>query len=346
MVIYTIHLGLVNGVNDFNTNRNTHYTYTVTINGAHSIEVEVDENKEIEPGTEGEVIVANNIITLDCHYGVEIVNFHADQISEQLTWYVKTVFSEGMAETNPKDYQWIKFRLNNRNGKGYYSDNIRQAYPGPTTYTNEEIANLNNQITSDKLVNVDQLVKLLKANKDIYTANGNNRSGTLFDGGLNITFTAFIDENYYTQDPEGKITSTYLWKVFVNKPERIMHILSRTKYSTDRESIKHTAVTSFIQKSIQTMYNVNTGDELQTAWGTECIQETGKRPFWNKEHNSDPTYTDTRNGRANTIKLWEGADWSYLDPATNRMKDAYNYARYNCMPTQPRLKREWENRSR
>lgn len=184
MVIYTIHLGLVNGVNDFNTNRNTHYTYTVTINGAHSIEVEVDENKEIEPGTEGEVIVANNIITLDCHYGVEIVNFHADQISEQLTWYVKTVFSEGMAETNPKDYQWIKFRLNNRNGKGYYSDNIRQAYPGPTTYTNEEIANLNNQITSDKLVNVDQLVKLLKANKDIYTANGNNRSGTLFDGGL------------------------------------------------------------------------------------------------------------------------------------------------------------------
>lgn len=39
-VIYTIHLGLVNGVNDFNTNRNTHYTYTVTINGAHSIEVE------------------------------------------------------------------------------------------------------------------------------------------------------------------------------------------------------------------------------------------------------------------------------------------------------------------
>ena len=330
-VIYTIHLGLVNGVNDFNTNRNTHYTYTVTINGAHSIEVEVDENKEIEPGTEGEVIVANNIITLDCHYGVEIVNFHADQISEQLTWYVKTVFSEGMAETNPKDYQWIKFRLNNRNGKGYYSDNIRQAYPGPTTYTNEEIANLNNQITSDKLVNVDQLVKLLKANKDIYTANGNNRSGTLFDGGLNITFTAFIDENYYTQDPEGKITSTYLWKVFVNKPERIMHILSRTKYSTDRESIKHTAVTSFIQKSIQTMYNVNTGDELQTAWGTECIQETGKRPFWNKEHNSDPTYTDTRNGRANTIKLWEGADWSYLDPATNRMKDAYNYARYNCM---------------
>lgn len=316
--------------NDFNTNRNTHYTYTVTINGANSIEVEVDDDKEIEPGTEGEVIVANNIITLDCHYGVEIVNFQADQISEQLTWYVKTVFSEGMAETNPKDYQWIKFRLNNQNG-GYYKDDIRQVYPGPATYTNEEIKNLNYQITSDKLVNVDQLVELLKANKNIYTTSGNNQSGTLFDRGLNITFTAFIDENYYMQDPEGKITSTYLWKVFVNKPERIMHILSRTKYSTDRESIKHTAVTSFIQKSIQTMYNVNIGDELQTAWGTECIQETEKRPFWNKEHNSDPTYTDTRNGRANTIKLWKGADWSYLDPATNRMKDAYNYARYNCM---------------
>ena len=329
-VIYTIHLGYVNGANDFNTNRNTHYIYTVTINGAHNIEVEVDENKEIEPGTEGEVIVANNIITLDCHYGVEIINFQVDQISDQLTWYVKTVFSEGMAETNPQDFQWIKFRLNNLND-GYYHDNIRQAYPGPVTYTDEEIANLNYVIQNDKLVNVEQLVELLKANKRIYETSGNQRAGTLFDAGLNITFTAFIDENYYTHDPEGKVNSPYLWKYFVNQPERIMHILSRTKYSQDRESIKHTAVTSFIQKSIQTMYNVNIGDELQTAWGTECIQETDKRPFWNKEHQSDPDYTDPRNGLSNTRKLWQDASWSYVNSETGKMLDQYNYARYNCM---------------
>lgn len=329
-VIYTIHLGYVNGANDFNTNRNTHYTYTVTINGAHNIEVEVDENKEIEPGTEGEVIVANNIITLDCHYGVEIINFHVDQISDQLTWYVKTVFSEGMAETTPQDFQWIKFRLNDLNN-GYYHDKVRQAYPGPATYTNEEIANLNSQIKNDKLVNVEQLVELLKANKRTYETSGNQRSGTLFDAGLNITFTAFIDENYYMQDPEGKVNTPYLWKHFVNQPERIMHILSRTKYSQDRESIKHTAVTSFIQKSIQTMYNVNIGNELQSAWGTECVQETGKRPFWNKKHDSDPDYKDSRNGLSNTRKLWKDASWSYVDPATNQMKEEYNYARYNCM---------------
>ena len=243
---------------------------------------------------------------------------------------MKTVFSEGMAETNPQDFQWIKFRLNNLND-GYYHDNIRQAYPGPVTYTDEEIANLNYVIQNDKLVNVEQLVELLKANKRIYETSGNQRAGTLFDAGLNITFTAFIDENYYTHDPEGKVNSPYLWKYFVNQPERIMHILSRTKYSQDRESIKHTAVTSFIQKSIQTMYNVNIGDELQTAWGTECIQETDKRPFWNKEHQSDPDYTDPRNGLSNTRKLWQDASWSYVNSETGKMLDQYNYARYNCM---------------
>lgn len=340
-VVYTIHLGYVEGANDFNTNRNTHYTYTVTINSADNIIIEVDNGTENQPGAEGEVIIANNIINLDSHYETRRVVFNQAQIDPSLTWYVKTAFSEGMPDQNgnhPKDYKWIKFLLNPKTGNSYQS--IFATYPGnqpEKNYTDQEIKNLNYQITSDKLIDVDQLVTILKENKKQYLANNNNVNGTLFDAGLNIAFTAFIDENYYFQDPEtGGTEDKTLWKKFVNQPERIMNILSNTRYSPDGESIKHVAVTSFRQKSIQTMYNVNAGDGLQTAWGAECEQETGKRPFWKtgtSSWNSTPSYNDPKNGRSNTLKMWESnMDWkTYVDPTTNKMQSAYDYARYNCM---------------
>ena len=89
---------------------------------------------------------------------------------------------------------------------------------------------------------------------------------------------------------------------------------------------------------------MNIGDELQTAWGTECIQETDKRPFWNKEHQSDPDYTDPRNGLSNTRKLWQDASWSYVNSETGKMLDQYNYARYNCMLRNRDLRKR-DNRS-
>ena len=71
-VTYYIHLGDVNkNVNDYSINRNTIYTYTVTIKGVNSIEVEVKTSYndagdpawpsgvgESEPGAEGMVYVA------------------------------------------------------------------------------------------------------------------------------------------------------------------------------------------------------------------------------------------------------------------------------------------------
>ena len=336
-VVYTIHLGFVNGAEDFNTNRNVHYTYTVTINSAESIIVEVNDGKENQPGAEGEITIADNIINLDAHYETRCITFTQAQIDPSLTWYVKTAFSEGMPEQNPQDYKWIKFLLNTKNVSSY--DTKFQKYPGDAkSYTDEEIEALDCQITNAKLINVAQLVRILKRNKEIYIANNNSNKGTLFDGGFKITFTAFIEENYYTQNPETGDNSTTLWKKFVNQPERIMNILSNTRYSPDGESVRHVAVTSFRQKSIQTMYNISAGEGLQTAWGTECVQETDKRPFWKEKtaNNSGvPTYNDSRNGRSNTIKLWNTSTnprWdTYIEPTTNEMKTVYNYARYNCM---------------
>ena len=62
---YTIHLGGVNGVNDYNSLRNHFYTYTVTINSVEDIIVEVESTtgEEPSPGSEGDVVVAG------CHIG-------------------------------------------------------------------------------------------------------------------------------------------------------------------------------------------------------------------------------------------------------------------------------------
>lgn len=69
---YTVHLGATgnsteNGsnwandvslVNNYNTERNTHYTYTIEVQGVSSMVVEVEDDKEDRPGTEGDVILA------------------------------------------------------------------------------------------------------------------------------------------------------------------------------------------------------------------------------------------------------------------------------------------------
>ena len=58
-VTFTVHLGYSGGdCNDYDTRRNTHYIYNVTLRGINDIKVEVTEDEETEyrPGYEGDVI--------------------------------------------------------------------------------------------------------------------------------------------------------------------------------------------------------------------------------------------------------------------------------------------------
>lgn len=331
-VVYTIHLGYQNNnPDDYNTPRNSHYIYNVTVESADKIILEVDSGNEEQAGAEGNVTIAEKIYNLDAHYETVCVNFFARQIDNTLTWYVSTPFSEGIPSGTfiPADFRWIKFRLNEKNGTGYKQ--TFATYPGTTTLCPEDIA-YNELTPSSGLITVNQLVRILKENKEHL-----GKSNTLFDSGDKITFTAFIDENYYETDPTTGNSPVSLWKKFVNQPERIMNILSRTKYSPDGESVKTVAVASFRQKSIQTMYNVEADEGLQSAWGTEVVRETAKRPFWNARvstSNSTPDYNSSSNGRKNSILLWDAnhTAWNtYIDPATGNMKSDYNYARYTCM---------------
>lgn len=157
-VQYIIHLGdWGKNIADFNTERNTSYTYTVTVNSVNNIRVEVETSKgavsdvvENQPGASGQISIAKEEIALcDCHYVSKTISFHLTNffnnsdiskdncIVDELTWAVKTPFGEGeprteggVVITSGLDYQWVHFRLNKQDAAGkYYTDKRRKYTP-------------------------------------------------------------------------------------------------------------------------------------------------------------------------------------------------------------------------
>ena len=157
-VQYIIHLGdWGKDIADFNTERNTSYTYTVTVNSVNNIRVEVETSKgavsdvvENQPGASGQISIAKEEIALcDCHYVSKTISFHLTNffnnsdiskdncIVDELTWAVKTPFGEGEPRTeggvditSGLDYQWVHFRLNKQDAAGkYYTDKRRKYTP-------------------------------------------------------------------------------------------------------------------------------------------------------------------------------------------------------------------------
>ena len=115
-----------------------------------------------------------------------------------------------------------------------------------------------------------------------------------------------------------------------------MNILSNLAYSPDRQSTKTNAIYSIRQSSIQTMYNIM-DEENFTAWGTEMIQEETPVAFEKNTNDvSNPTYNDSNNGRANTLRMWLGGSttkrWSdYVTTSTWTLKSDYEAAKYKCL---------------
>lgn len=157
-VQYIIHLGdWGKNIADFNTERNTSYTYTVTVNSVNNIRVEVETSKgavfdvkENQPGASGQISIAKEEIALcDCHYVSKTISFHLTNffnnsdiskdncIVDELTWAVKTPFGEGEPRTeggvdvtSGLDYKWVHFRLNKQDANGkYYTDKRRKYTP-------------------------------------------------------------------------------------------------------------------------------------------------------------------------------------------------------------------------
>ena len=405
-VEYLIHLGDWSSIGNYNIERNTSYTYTVTVNSLNSIRVEVETSQagqtftENQPGATGQISIAKEEIALcDCHYESKTISFHLSNffkngkinrencIVDELTWSVKTPFGEGepkningVESVTGLDYQWVHFRLNKRGSDGnYYSDERRK-------YTNREFAasekwrdakqNAEGDgadglagFHNDGIMTVPYLCKYIKEQVNKYLDNpavSDFDSGTATEG-PKISLTVFVDEFYYDKNPVTSETRSDLWKYFVNKDDRKLHILCNSVKSLDEESSMTGSVVTIQQSSIQCVYNTDPSyTDLKTAWGVENKDEdagnlkSGK--YWsvypnNHEANETPTpsgnvenrYNNNQyNGLYNSCKEWglspysktadftKDVKWATymnyeVDNSTPQLNDKYKYMRYACM---------------
>lgn len=382
-VKYIVHLGDFSDgkYGDFNIFRNHTYIYDITINDVNDIRVEVENNyddntgnnfDEGEPGATGTVSVSmEEIYTSDSHYSSHVVTFHAKNIdADKVTWVVQTPFNpsgaspvvlaDGTENTSGIDFEWVEFRVNDKDDDGVYFDAKRQIYK-PIT----------GEFSDGKTMNITGMVAYLKKQKRLFDAGlpndfdqdiERNEDGTPKLNGEGqtipnpkISVTAFVNEYYYEKNP---ITGDYqkaLWKSFVNQPMRFMHILSETKISADGESRIIGSSFTIQQKSIQSIYNID-NPNLESAWGCEHVTdqlEEGKRKYNVNTSSQDRGNTSLTNGRLNSVKEWglvdkNGANsimgditeanayWeTYMnlqaENETPIMLDAYQYLRYSCM---------------
>lgn len=313
-VQYIIHLGdWGTDIADFNTERNTSYTYTVTVNSVNNIRVEVETSKgavsdvkENQPGASGHVSIAKEEIALcDCHYVSKTISFHLTNffnnsdiskdncIVDELTWAVKTPFGEGepiteggVDVTSGLDYKWVHFRLNKKDANGkYYSDKRRKYTPRTMETKIEWQENKEDDGTpglagfhNDGIMDVAQLCVFIKNEVHKYL---DNPASSAFDnlGSTDlslpkISLTVFVDEYYYEKHPITGEEKPDLWKTFVNAEDRKLHILCNSEKSKDLESSTTGSVVTIQQRSIQCIYNTDPSyTVLQTAWGVENQDE-------------------------------------------------------------------------
>lgn len=345
-VTYTIHLGNTGGVSDVNnvttvnnydTERNTHYTYNVTITDINSIIVEVENDKETRPGAEGDVVIAGGeVLELDSHFDRYLFYLYLDDLKDQtpdgrLTWAVSTPFENAMRITGPNgnmphDYKWITFAVNWEYGadKDHYvkypGDFAYDGYNGSTptetgTYVNPAWTGY--QIPSENngeivLRDIEQLLNYLTA---IANKTPNHEMFVEVNGRKAVAITAFIDEFVYVTDPVDPNTvggtptaptdaGLLLWKKVVNGRDRLLHICrGEGVKSDDGASSVIRSVLSFKQHPIYTMYDVNS--DVITAWGTESLMETGVlNASFDHPHKEIESYENTAdNGRQNQMNF-------------------------------------------
>lgn len=334
-VRYLIHLGdFNNNLGNYEVERNTSYTYTVTIKGVNHIDTEVSDGDENAPGATGNIIEAKEgVVDCDAHYVSQVLTFDVNNITpEMITWYVRTPFGEGQPKVvngvdDPTglDYKWVHFIINEKEG---------------TTYKTTKSV-----FKPEKCLDVIEVVDTLKRHAAYYR----NNEEHMFGSDDKISITAFIDEYYYEKHPITGRADSELWREFVNQPQRVMHILTDIKISPDGESSKIESAYSIQQYSIQSIYNVSSPN-LHSAWGGEVMDESDIDDYYVNNNNNNgnkdignKSNTDLYNGRLNSCKLWElcdasgntfktGADWStYLDLENSTLKQGYRGKAYSCL---------------
>lgn len=329
-------------------NTSYNYTVTINSVNNIRIEVETSDGENIEnqPGASGQITIAKEEIAIcDAHYEAKTMTFSAKNFFEgttatadDLTWRVSTPFGEGSpsighdGEDIPAglDYKWVHFRLNKKDADNKYYQDKRRRYTNRAfaESSTSRTADLNQESDgsgpglggyhNDGVMDIIDMVKYIKTQVKRYASwleNGGNYADYKCDfdsdqlDKAKICVTVFVDEYYYDKDPIFGGSSPTLWKRFVNKEERAMHILCNSNTSKDLESRATGSVITIQQKPIKSIYNTDESyTRLQNAWGLESVDEHADRVFTYNQNKDDKNGSgknnDEFNGLANSIFEW------------------------------------------
>lgn len=364
-VEYSVHLGHGSNtnVNSYNTLRNHHYTYNVTVTGINDLLVEVESNNPSEgeptdneprPGAEGDIVMsASQIVEVDGHYDRALITLTAEE-ANKIFFAVSTPWERGLDTNNflaannttMRDYKWVKFLIHDTN-LGIDEGNLaaypgEQCYDGGATGTGTAAVSTAYGGNSVTLRDIRQLSNYFKDNPL-----GENET---------VTITMFIDEYLYYYDPTSDPVTTpanttyksvtdltlandaglLLWKKSVNNEPRLMHIVKAgdMTYSADGETSLSRSVVTIKQKPIISIYNTSASDEfLKSAWGTETVNET---PRLTTNRTSYPTQTTNYYANAQTNNSTNGRSgsisWADAISSTERygLGTSYTDPSYAC----------------
>lgn len=376
-------------------NTSYNYTVTVNSVNNIRIEIETSDGENIEnqPGASGQITIAKEEIAIcDAHYEAKTMTFSAKNFFEgttatadDLTWRVKTPFGEGSpsighdGEDIPAglDYKWVHFRLNKKDADNKYYQDKRRRYTNRAFAESSTLRSATDNMESDGsgpglegyhndgVMDIIDMVKYIKTQVKRYASwleNGGNYADYKCDfdsdklDKAKICVTVFVDEYYYDKDPIFGGSSPTLWKRFVNKEERAMHILCNSNTSKDLESRATGSVITIQQKPIKSIYNTDESyTRLQNAWGLESVDEHADKVFTYNQNKDDKNGSgnndDEFNGLANSVCEWGLASGATASNITTieknirwdkylsfevenelpQLRDGYKSLRYICM---------------
>ena len=341
-----VHLGYVtfrngNAVtpnpNDYNTERNSFYTYNVKVRGVNDIIVEVTNETDNRPGYEGDVVYSTtDIFEFDSHYDRRLIKLNRSAIGDDMKWSVNTPFSRGIhdatdddknIEQNMRDYRWVKFAINA--DYGVDKDHFVK-YPGDQNYNdpfpmdesnNDKSAPYYTSYPNARLLDVNQLIRRLQREAA-------DENSTIFytdtDGEKKVAISVFVDEHLYFNHPltnQPGEENRSLWKLTTDKEDRQLHIIAQgSKISPDGNSSVVNSTFTFKQRPISTIFNVDK-PELKTAWGLESVMETGRMAKGSRQYGSS-----TSNGRKNTLDIILGTNHTNVVHWTDVLNTDDHYA--------------------
>lgn len=325
-VTYRIYLGytsIEDPVNDYDIERNVHYTYNVTIKGMNDLVIEAlsdkDKEEEPSPGTEGLVYDAHRSFIFDCHYEQGLMRFKKDELAifnpdgslkddAMLSFAIRTPFCD-------KIISYTKAELDQLKNNNYIPLKEKKAdtdwlkfYIHPSTLAdngNEDMQYFSD--TGANLLSLEQFLYRLMNEPD-YVFNAAS--------GL-CKVTVYANEYFYEQNPmqENAPKDKDLWKIFANSPDRTFDLLVNTSHeiSPDGQSRYHQAIVTIRQMSIKTVF-VDSPDGMR-VWGVENVNETPDLDYMVKAATEADAFYNKyySNGWANT--------WSVMSRRTGGLTD-------------------------